>query len=363
MNMRRILWCFPYVGALALLSVAGVCQLAWQDRNKPPASFGIDPYYDARRVRDLYFLSRSLTKSPTAADMLVCDVFPDHQSGIENGYLKLVPGTHRYVPTGETDPACDFGTYRVVGSFGPAQHWDRGSFKWRSPARFGGGFVYMFFTDPFADGGLAAFTRPVTARLETHPIPTYAIAPGYQSFLVDELVFNRAHPSWTVLAGAQADPSFVRQQLKSGNPLLVMEATRALVETGKLDAEGASRLVGYRADIRQSCEVTAILCALKREQEPTLGHVILQTADSAKSADDLKGLLIGAAVAYSVFWEREAHPGRASGGASAPMSPPTLTGEGAFARSVIMRVLERRTAIGAATPGGRYVDGLNPWPA
>ena len=342
---------------LLVLSVAGFCQLPWSRRPKPAMSIGVNPDYDARYVSDLYAIGRSVTSSP-ALRLVLCDIVPDHQSGIDIEYVTPDPKTHRYVMTGKGEPACDFGTYRAVGGLGCVPRFTAGTFRWRSPRRNFGEPLYMSMTDPFANGGTAAIVAPASGRLTTHPDPTYALIPETVDAVRGELEFVKDHPSWAAKTAVDAGLALQREQLNGANPLIVMDATRALAESGNLDVARARQLITETSEQRQALEVVAILCSLSREQEATLGRALLGAVDAAKTTEDLKGLLIGAAVAFSNL-AREQRRGLVLGYTS---PPPPLVGEAVFARSIITKILAKQRAMRTHTAADTYVESFYPWP-
>ena len=344
---------------LVALAPGGACQFGtpWPDRLKPPAAFGVDPRFDARYVHDLYLISHALTSAAVKPKLVFLDVKPDHKSG--KNYIDLDAKTL------ELAPAMDFGAFRALGGLGCVLQSSRGTFSWISPDGFTyWGFSYLDGTDPFEVGGIAAISPPDKLPLLQHPDPTYSIAPGYVGVLQDELAFCRAHPSWTEGLGTEARLVFAKEQMKSGNPLVMMEATRALAAAGKLDRETAAQLVRQGPEIRQAREVAGILCGMTVDEEATLGQVILDAIDGVKSSEDLKGLFLGSIVAYTVVWDQQESRIQFHASSGSVWGPQPLAGTAPFIQGVYKHVVDSQRAIRGHSAADRYLESLeheNTW--
>ena len=357
-SVRRSL-CLALV--LMLASANGRCQLPWSHRPKAPASFGKNPVFDARYVHDLYALSRCLLSSPLTLRLVLCTVSPDHQSGVFSGYAEFDPKTRTYVDTGVEGPAYDFGVYRVVGGLGCTSPNMTGTFRWLSPEVRQSDIVYMWYTDPFSDGGLAAIVAPKKDGLLEPPQPTYAVHPSHVDMIRDEITFVESRPLSFWSPEGSTGLASLQVTLGSANPLVAMEAARALSADGKLSDDQARGLATNPSEIRQALAVVAILCTLTRERERTTGRVILSAVDEAKTAEQLKGLLIGAVVAHNNLARQERArrlQGRQGG---ERWTPPPLEGEAVFANSVVLRILRRHHDIGLQNPADKYLNWFSPW--
>ena len=334
----------------------GPCRILPQGRAAPPAAFGVDSTFDARCVHDLYLMSRALISSPEKTKLVFCDIDPDQMPGVF-GPPHFDPKTQAWILQ-QVQPAMDLGTFRVLGGLGCVPRFDRGTFRWETP---GGhtewGFRYLDCTDSFQVGGAAAIPLPDKLPLLQHPDPSYSISPGYVGVLQDELAFCRAHPSWTEAVGTEAGLAFAKEQLKSGNPLVMMEATRSLAAAGKLDRETAAQLVRQGPEIRQAREVAAILCGMTKEEEATLGQVILDAIDGVKSSEELKGLFLGSIVAYTVVWDQQERSVQVRRLVlSISSSPVPLTGTAPFILSVYAHAVDKQRALGSNDAAGKYLE-------
>ena len=347
------------VAAALLLarSGPGECQTGWH-RVKPPAAFGVNPMFDARWVHDLYILSGALTSASDKTHLVFCDVSPDPWSGIDQTIRCWDPKTQTFSIIGKGLGILDFGAYRLLGGFGCSPGFKTGTFQWKPPIDYHWGFEYLFDSDPFEWGGVVAFPLPDKPRLLAHPDPMYSIAPGYVGVLQDELAFWRAHPSWTEALGTEAGLAFAQEQLKSGNPLVVMEATRALAAAGKLDRETAALLVNDGPEIRQAREVLAILSGMTVSEKANLGQVVLDAIDRAKSSEELKGLAIATITAYSIAWYQEWFNEFHSTATSCHPATP-LSGTGPFIESMYTHVVDRQRGMHTHTPADSYIQSLD----
>ena len=331
-----------------------------------PGAFGVSSMFDARWVYDLVAVSRGLASNPEKTRLALFEVTPDQRSGREEFEGSFNPKTQT-LDTHVLFLPLDFGSLRLVGSLGIPPRWRRGTFRWDWAIYLPevGRFDWLVGgTNPFLAGGIAAIPPPDKLPLLQHPDPTYSIAPGYVGVLQDELAFCRAHPSWTEGLGTEARLVFAKEQMKSGNPLVMMEATRALAAAGKLDRETAAQLVRQGPEIRQAREVAAILCGMTKEEEATLGQVILDAIDGVKSSEDLKGLFLGSIVAYTVVWDQQESRIQFHASSGSVWGPQPLAGTAPFIQGVYKHVVDSQRAIRGHSAADRYLESLeheNSW--
>ena len=348
---------FAFAAIFAAAS-PGTCRTAGPPRLDPPSNFGVDATFDARRVHDLYALSRALTSAPGKTQLVLFDVTPDDEVRSAGGNREAAK------PPAKEDAIIDSGAFAAVGGLGCAPQSRSGTYRWETPLGWiAWRFRYLDPTDPFEVGGTAAIPPP--GSLSTHPEPTYSIWPEYLGFLQGELAFSRAHPSWTEVAGTGTGLAFVKEQLKNSNPLIVMEATRALSAAGKLDSPTAAALVSEGPEIQQALETVAVLCGMTKEEEATLGQAILDAIDGAKTAEDLKNLFIGATVAYTVAWDEQERTVQVHVDPSlSPVVPLPLTGTAPFLQSVFIHAVDRERAMplhGAAAWYMKWLERGEDW--
>jgi hypothetical protein len=253
----------------------------------------------------------------------------------------------------------EFGTYTVLAGLGCAPPFSRGTFQWEH--RFEvieWQFHYLNDLDPFDVPGVAVIQPPDMPQMLQHPKPTYSIPAEYVGILQDEQAFNRAHPSWTEAVAAEPGLAFAKAQLKSGNPLVVMEATRALSAAGKLDREAAAGLVKEGPGMWQALNAVAILCGMTKEGEASLGQAIVDAIDGAKNLEDLKALFIGATVAYSTAWDEQekAVQVRPPMYVVSRTTPLPLNGTAPYLQAVFKHAVDRRHAMKARTPANQYME-------
>ena len=301
------LWLVSATAGLAATQPAGPYPTA-------PAAYGAAPAFDARYVRDLYWISDLVAASAKTHPLAFCAVHPNPNSGYSIGHATYDRKHNTYIDNGLQEQASDFGTFNVFGSLSGVGFPASGTYRW--PSRQGVIYAnynvaeppdpdyYSIGTDPFQAGGIAVLSLPIAKRLTKNPFQ-YAVPRACVELIEEEARLTKEQSSLFCVPRTDNHLQAVRDLLKSPNPLLSLEATRLLVKAGQLRPSEAADLVRVGSDLRRALETAAILCSLPEEQRNTVGAAVLEAIKSLKRSSALRPVVVGATVAEHVCYDRQ----------------------------------------------------------